>query len=404
MSDSPKIKLDHCPWHDLAGADEVMAALKSDGGQARYVGGAVRDAVLGRAIKDVDIATPLTPEAVMERLKVARIKSIPTGIDHGTVTAVCRGHAYEITTLRHDVETDGRRAKVAFTQDWKADAARRDFTMNALYADEDGTVYDYFDGVEDARKGHIRFIGQPLERIQEDALRILRFFRFHATYGKGAPDEEGLKACVERRLSLKGLSRERIRDELFRLLSAHDPIPVFELMLENGILEGVVPEERNLEALKHLVALERAYGFADPLRRTVALLPADINTVWDVCKRLKLSNKDTKRAKAMVDGDITVSPDMNEKQNKAALYYLGADVFRDRLFLSGRAGENLTPQLELARSWRPPHLPINGRDILNHKLAEGPDVGACLRRLETLWVESGFSLSRDQLLEEAKRG
>lgn len=403
MNEGPVI-LTNPPWQHLKGASEVMSALTADGGDARFVGGAVRDAVLGRVVKDVDIATPLPPEDVVERLQKAQIKAIPTGIDHGTVTAVCHGRPFEITTLRHDVETDGRRAKVAFTQDWEADAARRDFTMNALYADEDGRVYDFFNGVADAKAGRIRFIGNALERIQEDALRILRFFRFQATYGQGAPDEEGLQACIDRRLSLKGLSRERIRDELFRLLSADDPVDIFALMLDHGILDGVVPEERDLDALIHLVALEREFDHADPLRRTVALLPKDINTVWDVCKRLKLSNKDVKRAKALVPGGTVVSPDMGEALTKAAIYYLGSDVFRDRLLLASRKGDDLKMQFDLARNWSPPKFPVNGRDILSQGLVDGPDVGAMLRRLEALWVESGFEMTRDQLLKQAGRG
>lgn len=403
MSDA-SVFLTSPPWQDLKGVSEVMSALKADGGDARFVGGAVRDAILGRAVKDVDIATPLPPEDVMVRLQKAQIKAIPTGIDHGTVTAVCHSRPFEITTLRHDVETDGRRAKVAFTQDWEADAARRDFTMNALYADEEGRVYDFFNGVADAKAGRIRFIGNALERIQEDALRILRFFRFQATYGQGTPDEEGLKACIDRRLSLKGLSRERIRDELFRLLSADDPVDIFALMLDHGILDGVVPEERDLDALIHLVALEREFDHADALRRTVALLPKDINIVWDVCKRLKLSNKDVKRAKALVPGGTIVSPDMGGALTKAAIYYLGPDVFRDRLLLAARTGDDLTAQFDLARNWSPPKFPVNGRDILSQGLVDGPDVGAMLRRLEALWVESGFEMTRDQLLKQVGRG
>lgn len=392
------------PWSELPGVAQLMSVLKADGGDARFVGGAVRDAVLGRAVKDVDIATSLPPEEVLERLKKAQVKAIPTGVEHGTVTAVCHGRPFEITTLRHDVETDGRRAKVAFTQDWEADAARRDFTMNALYADEDGQVYDFFNGVEDAKAGRIKFIGDPLERIQEDALRILRFFRFQATYGKDTPDEAGLNACIERRLSLKGLSRERIRDELFRLLSADDPLDVFTLMLSHGILDGVVPEERDLTALTHLVALERDFDKPDPLRRTVALLPKDINTVWDVCKRLKLSNKDVKRAKAMVPGDIAVAPEMGEGLIKAAIYYLGTDVFKDRLLLAAQKGDDLKAHFALIDHWSPPRFAIDGRDVMQLGLADGPEVGAMLRRLEALWVESGFELSRDQLLKQAGRG
>lgn len=394
---------DDMPWMDHTGVMDVMDTLCRDGGDARFVGGVVRDALLKRPIKDIDVATTLLPEEVLQRLRQGSIKAIPTGIDHGTVTAVAQGKPIEITTLRHDLETDGRRAKVAFTTEWQADAARRDFTMNALYVDRSGQVYDYFGGLDDARKGRVRFIGNAEARIKEDALRILRFFRFQAVLGKAPIDEAGLQACIARKMSLKGLSRERIRDELFKLLTAQDPLPVFELMLHHGILDGVVPEGRDLNALKSLVSVEQALGIGDALRRHVALLPKDINVIWDVCKRLKLSNKEIKRAKSMVGNDIHVHGSIADPDAKAALYYLGKEVFIDRLLLNG-AGCDVSAVYQLGNTWVAPHFPVTGRDLMSYGLAEGPDVGFVLRKLEKKWVNSGFKLSRDQLLKNADGG
>ena len=251
---------------------DVIAALTAKGARVRFVGGCVRDALLGRAVKDVDIATHDDPETVTALLKAAGIRAIPTGIAHGTVTAVTGAAHFEITTLREDVETDGRRAKVAFTDDWEADAARRDFTFNAIFCAPDGTIYDRFGGIEDLKAGRVRFVGDAETRLKEDVLRLLRFFRFHAWYGRGLPDPKGLDACRKFAHLLPNLSGERVAAETLRLLGAEDPSPVFALMRQEGILTHFLPEAQNIARLTALVALERGYGEADPLRRLAAVL------------------------------------------------------------------------------------------------------------------------------------
>ncbi len=251
-----ELKLDPEKWRKQRGMRRLLAALGANKGLTRYVGGAVRDDLLRLPVSDVDLATRLQPQEVVERLEAAKIKAVPTGIDHGTVTAVSDGHPYEVTTLRRDVSTDGRWATVAFTDDWKADAARRDFTLNALSADpRTGEIFDYFDGLGDLKRRHIRFIGDPLQRIAEDHLRILRFFRFHARFGSGEPDAAALEACTRRANDLMALSRERIADELLKLLAVSDPTPTIAIMLQRGILRPVLPEI----ASRHLSCLDCAH-------------------------------------------------------------------------------------------------------------------------------------------------
>ena len=258
-----ELRLDAAKWRKMRGMRRVLDALGGDEGLTRYVGGAVRDDLLGLPVSDVDLATRLRPDEVVERLEKARIKAVPTGIDHGTITAVSDGHTFEITTLRRDVSTDGRRATVAYTDDWKEDAARRDFTINALSADPaTGEIFDYFGGLDDLETHHIRFIGDPLQRIAEDHLRILRFFRFHARFGAGTLDPAALDACTRRANDLMALSRERIADELLKLLAVPDPSPTVAVMLEHSILRPVLPEipAAALPSLQKLVAAEREAG------------------------------------------------------------------------------------------------------------------------------------------------
>src|SRR6185312_15373314 len=291
------LTIDPAKWRSRRGVKRLLDALGAKEGLTRYVGGAVRDDLLDLPVSDVDLATRLEPNEVVRRLEAARIKAVPTGIDHGTVTAVSDGHPYEITTLRRDVETDGRRATVAFTSDWEEDAARRDFTINALSADpRTGEVFDYFGGLDDLQARHIRFIGHPLKRIAEDHLRILRFFRFHARFGVGEPDAAALEACTARANDLMALSRERIADELLKLLEVPDPSPTVAIMLDRGILRPILPELDGLEHLKALIAAEREAKLSpDALRRLAALLPRDAEIADDIGARLRLSNKARKR-------------------------------------------------------------------------------------------------------------
>jgi poly(A) polymerase len=377
-----ELKLDAARWRKRRGMRRLLDALGAEEGLVRYVGGAVRDDLLGLPVSDVDLATRLRPAQVVERLEAARIKAVPTGIEHGTVTAVSDGSPVEVTSLRRDVATDGRRATVAFTDDWQEDAARRDFTINALSADPlTGEIFDYFGGLEDLEARRVRFIGEPLERIAEDHLRILRFFRFHARFGAGAADAAALEACTRRANDLMALSRERIADELLKLLSVPRPEPTVEIMLGRAILRPVLPEiaperVRDLEAL--IVAEGEAGVEPDPLRRLAALLPRDPAVAEDVGARLKLSNKARKRLACAAGNDPFSSPE-------ALSYRVGRDCAVDRLLLVGKA-----PEAAAMAEWKAPRLPIRGGALIARGLAEGPVVARTLRAIETRWVEAGF--------------
>jgi poly(A) polymerase len=353
---------------------DVIRALAAGGGQPRFVGGCVRDTVARRPVKDIDIATPLKPERVIELLAAAKLRSIPTGIGHGTVTALARGRSFEITTLRRDVETYGRHARVAFTDDWEADAARRDFTINALYADPDGTIYDPTGGLADLERGRVRFVGDPRERITEDVLRLLRFFRFHAFYGKGAPDRAGLAACREFAPQVKNLSGERVRVELLRLLAAKDPARITRLMTKNGVLPFLKNHRRLARAAKLT---------DDPLVRLGALLaPSDAASV---AMRLRLSNAERQRLLAMLGPARSF--------DRHLLYRIGAEAYRDRALLAGR-------KLSVPKS---PVFPIAGRDLRARGVAEGPAIGRLLARVERWWLSRDFKPSRRECLAYLER-
>ncbi len=374
------VTLPDAPWRHWPGLDRLTAALGA--GNARVVGGAVRDTLLGIAVSDLDIATPLDPQEVIQRLERAGIKVIPTGLAHGTITAVSSGTVVEVTTLRRDLTTDGRRATVAFTDDWKEDAARRDFTINALYADPaTGEVFDYFDGLADLEVRHVRFIGDPLRRIAEDHLRILRFFRFLARFGD-TPDTESLDACTARANDLMALSRERIADELLKLVVAKDAERVIALMLERGIFRPVLPEIASVERFARATVLESEAGLdPDPIRRLAALLPTDATIAESVGARLKLSNVQRKRLVAATEPDLLGSP-------RAAAYRLGRDEAIDRLFLFDATGA-----VDAARDltgWDIPRLPLSGGALIQRGLTKGPDVARALRAVESQWVAEGF--------------
>ena len=377
-----ELRLDAAKWRARPGMARLLDALGADEGVTRYVGGAVRDDLLGLEVNDVDIATSLPPEEVTARLEAAGLKAIPTGIDHGTVTAVSSGQPVEITTLRRDVSTDGRRATVAFTDDWKEDAARRDFTINALSADPvTGEIFDYFGGKADLKARRVRFIGEPLKRIAEDHLRILRFFRFHARFGSGDPDAEGLEACARRANDLMALSRERIADELLKLLGLPDPSAAVGLMVGRGILKPVMPEiaPSGVERLQPLIAAEQAAEIApDGLRRLAALLPTDPGLADRIGARLKLSNKARKRLACAVSVDLRANP-------QALAYFEGRECALDRLLLAGRPGD-----AEAIAGWVVPRLPIGGGALIERGVEAGPEVARTLRRIERQWVEQGF--------------
>ena len=372
-------------WRHRPGLDGLLAALEADKGLARYVGGAVRDGLLGLPVSDLDIATVLEPADVVSHLKAAGIKAIPTGIDHGTITAVIGGWPVEITTLRRDVSTDGRRATIAYTSDWREDAARRDFTINALYADPlTLKVMDYFGGVEDLKAGRVRFIGSAAARIAEDHLRILRYFRFLARFGRDLPDEEAYSACRAAANSLMALSRERIADELLKLLALPSPLASLRLMIEGAILTPVLPEidAAGLSRMEQLLARETA-AHAPPsaLRRLAALLPPDPRIADLVGARLKLSNNARKRlVLALEPASATLAP-------RALAFHIGVEGAVDRILLDPPTPVESLAQLE---GWTPPQLPIGGGALIARGLQPGPDVAKALGEVQRIWVEEGF--------------
>jgi poly(A) polymerase len=376
-----ELRLDAKKWRRHRGMTKLLDALGGGEGETRYVGGAVRDGLLGLPVNDVDFATRLRPDEVVERLQAAGLKAVPTGIEHGTITAVSDGHPYEVTTLRRDVETFGRHATVAFTDDWKEDAARRDFTINALMADPvTGEIFDYFGGLPDLEQRYVRFIGDPFERIAEDHLRILRFFRFHARFGQGEPDAAALEACAARANDLMALSRERIADELLKLLSVEDPVATVRIMLERAILKPVIPEIE-ASAWPQLEMLVRTEGVADmspdPLRRLSALLPRDPQLAGAVAARLKLSNRARKRIGCAAGTEIS--------DPEATAYRNGVECAVDRLLLAGQASTAAT-----IAAWTPPRLPIAGGALIKRGLTEGPVVSRTLRAIEEGWIAAGF--------------
>jgi poly(A) polymerase len=380
------MKLGEQPWLGGAGAP-IAAALDVSGGSTRLVGGAVRDSLLGLTVSDIDFATIFAPAEVVARLVAAGLKAVPTGIAHGTVTAVAPGFHAEVTTLRRDIATDGRHATVAFTDDWRADAARRDFTINALYANPvTGEINDFFGGLADLEQRCVRFIGVALDRIAEDHLRILRFFRFSARFA-GEIDADGLAACTARANDLMALSRERVRDELFKLLRVDDPVPTLTVMLGHGILAPVLPEI-NAVRLPHLVRLcaaEAALGRgASAVRRLAALLPVNAADLDDIATRLRLSNADRKR--------LVLTTDRGKSLGEMA-YRDGLDSALDRGLLS----ENSDLSGFVAR-WSKPVLPVSGRHLIARGLAPGPEVSRRLGEIERAWIAAGFPADIDPIV------
>lgn len=377
--------LPEAPWQHRPGLDALLAALDADRGLARYVGGAVRDTLLGLPVSDLDIATVLSPQAVVERLERAGIKAVPTGIDHGTITAVSSGSPVEITTLRRDVSTDGRRATIAYTQDWREDAARRDFTINALYADPlSREITDYFGGVEDLAQRRVRFIGDPAARIAEDHLRILRYFRFLARFGREEPDAASYEACRTAANSLMALSRERIADELLKLLATAAPLRALQLMVDGGILLPVLPEvdAGGIDRLEALMTREAASGIApSPVRRLAALLPPDAAVADAVGARLKLSNKARKRL------IVALEPSSGGESPQALAFRIGVEGAVDRLLLDPAAPVD---SLAALQDWTPPTLPIGGGALIARGLPAGPDVARALGEVRDQWVAEGF--------------
>ncbi len=394
----------------------VFAALAADGAEVRFIGGCVRDTLMKRAVRDIDLALAVAPAGTLALLQRAGIRAIPTGIDHGTVTAVIEHRHFEITSLRVDVETDGRRARVAFTDDWVADAARRDFTINAMSASIAGDVYDYFGGIEDLAQGRVRFVGNARARIVEDALRLLRYFRIFATYGRPPADLEALEACAERAADVRGLSGERVRGELFRILMAEEPSDVIELMREFGVLAHVLPEAGGSEILRTLNWLEtkaiRLDGIdPDPTRRLAALVATNAPGAAALADRLKFSNRERRRLITAVAPPMPVTPDVPANGIRRALHRLGIHEVRD-LALLGWAAE-LAPVARLPRprteawldllkvinAWQPTAFPLKGRDALALGLRSGPGIGVALRDVEAWWEAGGCVADHEACLQ-----
>lgn len=379
------ILLPDADWRHRPGLDGLLVALDASGGKARFVGGAVRDGLLGLPVNDLDIATTLDPHDVVDRLKAAGIKAVPTGIDHGTVTAVIAGWPVEITTLRRDVSTDGRRATIAYTDDWQQDAARRDFTINALYVDPlTLQVSDYFGGVADLEARRLRFIGDATARIAEDHLRILRYFRFLARYGGDVVDDKAYAACRASANCLMALSRERIADELLKLLAVAAPLAALRLMVEGGILTPVLPEvdQDGIARLALLIDRESDAAVApSALRRLAALLPPDAHRTDMIGARLKLSNKARKRlAMALENGPAAQSP-------RALGFRIGVEAAIDRILLDPAIPLD---DLSMLDDWTPPSLPIGGGALITRGLTPGPDVARALGEVQDIWIAEGF--------------
>ena len=396
-------------WLRAPASRRVLAALGADGRPARFVGGCVRDGLSGLADggRELDVATPERPEQVIRLLERAGLPAIPTGLAHGTVTTIADGRHFEITTLRRDVACDGRHAEVEFTDDFAVDAARRDFTINAMSCDGAGRLYDYFGGRADLAAGRVRFVGDAAARIAEDYLRILRFFRFFARYGRGPADAEALAATRAAAPELQRLSGERIQAEMVKLLEACAPLPALRLMTESGVLGQVIPGPVALERLARLIEVAPE---SDPLVRLAALLrppPADPAAASQVAERWRMANRDAARLLAMTEEPL---PDLGAPpgERARALHRLGAERYVDLIRIAA-ADATADPRAELAdalaaaAAWRPKHLPVGGDDILALGVPAGPRVGAILRALEAWWVADDFAPDRAACLAEARR-
>lgn len=407
MSDSIGVT----PWMTAPATAAVLAALEAAGGAdcARFVGGCVRNAVMGIEIGDIDIATTLLPAQVIAALKAAGLNAVPTGVLHGTVTAVSQGQPFEITTLRRDVATDGRRAVVAFTTDWVEDAQRRDFRFNSLYADRTGAVFDPSGhGLDDARAGRVVFVGDAEARIREDYLRILRLFRFDAWYGRTEPDAAAIAASEALKAGLKTLSAERVAKELLKTLAASDPRAAVALMAQTGVLAEILPEAADLSCFDRLVEVERGQFWpADAELRLAALIP-NAGLAPAAVKRLRLSNAQQDRIIAALGTEPAITSWMSPKAARRAVYLAKAAPFVDRVKLAWAASEH-TPAatqwlglLAIGQAWTAPVLPVSGEDAVSAGVARGPQVGAVLREVEAWWIDQDFPDDRLGAIEQLR--
>jgi poly(A) polymerase len=401
----------------LAGAEwlkqgplaDLLTVLNRDGEEARAIGGAVRDSLLGKDPAEIDVATTAPPPEVIRRVEAAGFKAVPTGIDHGTVTVVIDSQPFEVTTLREDVETFGRKAKVRFGRDWKADAERRDFTINALSVSPDGIVHDYVGGLADLAARRVRFIGDPVQRIAEDYLRILRFFRFHAAFGEGLPDAAGLSAAIAARDGMEMLSRERVRMELIKLVMAPHAVRTLAVMAEAGLLGRVLGGVPLLAGFSNMTKVEAALGLAaDPVRRLGALAVQVVEDTERLWQRLRLSNAEHQRLASMGDGWWRIAPTARADDGRALLYRLGPQRFADRVLLAWARSESSAADAawhELATlptRWQAPAFPLRAADFVKRGVPKGPQLGATLRAAEEAWIAAGFPAAKDALSEIAE--
>jgi poly(A) polymerase len=391
------------PWIEEPATRALLDALREAGVAARFVGGCVRDALLGRPIADIDLATPARPEEVIAALAKAGIKVVPTGIAHGTVTAVVPPRHYEITTLRRDVETFGRRARVAFDADWTADAERRDFTINAIYLDPDGTLHDPVGGLADLATQRVRFVGDPSTRIAEDVLRVLRYYRFEARFGTDAGDAAARAACRDAASNLWTLSAERVAGELFRLLAVSDPVPALRMMMADEVLAAILPEATRVGRLERLMRFEPPPP--DPLRRLAALVSVDADGAAAMAERLRLSNAERDRLVGLAP-PWSIASESSERTHRLSLYRLGPQRYRDIALLAA-ADELLSPAelaaaLALAERWKRPRFPLAGRDVLALGIPPGVRVGELLDAVRTWWEEGDFAAGRAACLRRLR--
>lgn len=396
-------------WLDAKPLRKVFAAFDVAHAEVRVVGGAIRNTLIDRPVIDVDLATPAIPEAVIQLARTAGLGSHPTGIDHGTVTLVSDGVGFEVTTLRRDIETDGRHATVAFTQSWDEDARRRDFTINALYCTPDGTIYDPMGGLADLRRRRVRFIGDAEARIREDYLRILRFFRFSAEYGKGRLDADGLAATIKLRQGLAQLAAERIRAELLKLLAAPYAAEVVRTMHESGILDLILSGKVHPERLARLQAIESNLGRPpDVICGLAALAVSGPDIVDALAQRLRLSNSEASALKAAVSVNPDIDPARTDTSACAVLYRLGAVAFRRAVFVSwarsdaSAADPAWRRRALLTDRWSPPTMPFSGSDVLALGVPAGPAVGSILKAFESWWIASAFPADRAEQAAQLK--
>ena len=396
------VSLKDAAWLKTTDLQTVFDALMADGGEARIAGGAVRDGLLGLPVNDIDIAATEPPDRVIALAQAAGLKVHPTGMAHGTVTVVSGTSAFEVTTLRVDVETFGRHAAVAYTTDWEADAQRRDFTLNALFCDRSGNIWDFAGGLEDLADRRVRFVGNPAERIEEDHLRILRFFRFFARYGGGPPDPEALSACAAEKSKLAALSRERVRQEFFKLILAPRAVEVLGIMKDSGLLELIFPGEPDLEVFGRCVNTSRINALSPDAVLRLALLYLDA-APDDLRRALVLSNQETGRLQNLA-AMPQITPAFRDAERQTLLYWHGPQAVIDALMRSW-CGNGSGPDdadwrnfLKMAQAWEKPHFPVSGQDLLAAGIEQGVELGRCLQALEDWWVAGGFIANRDALM------